>query len=219
MTKITWHNEVQYEGVPYGSRVLVCETCGSEFTSRAAHKDYKPKYCSSKCFGNRGVSQETKAKMAEAKVGLSPWNKGVHMWSEREHPRGTLGMTFTKPPITEVTRQRLSESHIGLIYPEHQQEKHWNWQGGITSENEGVRKSAKYKQWRVQVFERDNYTCQLCGVRGGSLHADHIIPFSIDKGKRLELSNGRTLCEACHKKTDTYGGKILSYEQRSDFLD
>lgn len=211
--KITWHNEKRYEGVPYSERVLVCATCGREFTSSAAHKNYKPKYCSSKCFGNRGVSKDTRRKMSEAKQGVTPWNKGVEMWKDREHPRGTLGMTFDKPPVSDETKKKLSESHKGLEYPAHQGEKHWNWQGGISSENDRVRNSGKYKRWREQVYERDDYTCQICGVRGGSLHADHIIPFSVDKEKRFDVDNGRALCEECHRQTDTYGVKALNYER------
>lgn len=29
---------------------------------------------------------------------------------------------------------------------------------------------------RHEVFRRDNYTCQYCGVRGGELTLDHVIP-------------------------------------------
>jgi len=68
-----------------------------------------------------------------------------------------------------------------------------------------VRKSKKYKQWRTEVFERDNYTCIECGEKGGYLHADHIKPFALYPESRFELSNGRTLCVDCHKATQTYG--------------
>jgi 5-methylcytosine-specific restriction endonuclease McrA len=116
---------------------------------------------------------------------------------------------------SQETREKLSLSHRGLKYPTICQEKHWNWRGGITSKNDTARKSSIYKNWRKTVFERDTYTCLICGNRGGMLHADHIIPFCRDKGKRFDLSNGRTLCATCHKKTDTYGGKMLRQLEQS----
>ena len=80
-------------------------------------------------------------------------------------------------------------------------EKNHNWAGGVTSENEKCRKSRAYIEWRKSVFERDNYTCQFCGIRGGELQADHIKPFALYPDLRLEISNGRTLCVPCHRTT------------------
>jgi len=78
------------------------------------------------------------------------------------------------------------------------------WIDGRTKENILIRNSYKYRAWRNQVFERDNWTCQICGKRGGDLEADHIKSFSLYPELRFVLSNGRTLCLNCHKKTDTY---------------
>lgn len=86
-------------------------------------------------------------------------------------------------------------------------EKNPNWQGGITPINEALRKTSEYKLWRLSVFKRDDYTCQICFKRGGKLHADHIKPFSLYPELRLAIDNGRTLCVECHLKTDTHGGK------------
>lgn len=83
--------------------------------------------------------------------------------------------------------------------------KHRNMDNGLTTANEKDRKSLAYRMWRKAVFERDHYTCVSCGVLGGSLQADHIKPFALFEELRFVLSNGRTLCFDCHKKTDTYG--------------
>ena len=86
-----------------------------------------------------------------------------------------------------------------------------NWRGGITPLVMKIRNSFEYKTWRLTVFRRDNFTCQMCGQRGGKLHADHIKPFAFFPELRLDLNNGRTLCIPCHKTTDTYLNKAKSY--------
>jgi hypothetical protein len=83
------------------------------------------------------------------------------------------------------------------------------WRGGITKEHIKIRNSTEYTNWRKKVFERDDYTCLFCKKRGGDLVADHIKPFSIFKDLRLDINNGRTLCQKCHHETETYGGRAL----------
>lgn len=63
------------------------------------------------------------------------------------------------------------------------------------------RYSIKASNWRNAVFERDDYKCQACGVRGGYLEADHCLPWAFFPDIRYELLNGRTLCRECHNKT------------------
>ena len=65
-----------------------------------------------------------------------------------------------------------------------------------------ARYSPEAKKWRGEIFKRDNWTCQICKIRGGvRLEADHIKPFAFFPKLRFELSNGRTLCRKCHDKT------------------
>ena len=61
------------------------------------------------------------------------------------------------------------------------------------------RNYAAYEYWRKQVFERDKYTCQSCGKRGGELNAHHIKPYAKYKELRTEINNGITLCLECHR--------------------
>lgn len=91
-------------------------------------------------------------------------------------------------------------------------EKNRSWKGGITSKNQKLRNSREYRQWRSSVFRSDNWTCQDCGIRGVYLNADHIKPWCYFPELRFELSNGRTLCKDCHKKTDTFGWKMQTYQ-------
>ena len=64
-----------------------------------------------------------------------------------------------------------------------------------------ARYSPEAEKWRKQVFERDDYTCRICEIRGARLEADHIKPWAYFPELRFELSNGRTLCRPCHDKT------------------
>ena len=62
------------------------------------------------------------------------------------------------------------------------------------------RECKQYRDWRESVFIRDNYTCQYCGKRGGTLNAHHIKPYSKYPNLRTDVNNGITLCERCHKE-------------------
>lgn len=84
-------------------------------------------------------------------------------------------------------------------------ERHHNWKGGWDSESQRLRKTPRYARWRTAVFERDNYTCQFCGERGGRLEADHIMQWALYPELRFDVDNGRTLCRACHRTTPTWG--------------
>lgn len=86
------------------------------------------------------------------------------------------------------------------------------WKGGVTHINQKIRTSSGYKDWRTAVFQRDDYTCQMCRDRGVTLQADHIKPFAYYPELRLVVENGRTLCVPCHRKTDSYAGKILTWQ-------
>ena len=69
------------------------------------------------------------------------------------------------------------------------------------------RKTSEYRAWRKAVFERDNYTCQICGKRGGRLNAHHIERYRNCIDRRTDVSNGITLCDKCHKKIHHLEGK------------
>ena len=67
------------------------------------------------------------------------------------------------------------------------------------------RQTREYKQWRKSVFERDNYTCQACGEKGGRLQAHHIKQWALYPKERYNVANGVTLCKKCHKKVHIKG--------------
>lgn len=93
-----------------------------------------------------------------------------------------------------------------------------NWRGGITPVRERVRKMMEYILWRSDVYTRDDFTCQLCGIRGSDLAVDHypkMFAEILDENRITSLkearecaelwnlNNGRTLCLPCHRETFT----------------
>ena len=131
----------------------------------------------------------------------------------------------SKPPRTKEHIENNAKHSRGI-------NSHW-WKGGRTELKKQIKNLSLYKEWREAVFERDNYTCQFCGKRGGiELAPDHIKPFYLildenkittqeqaKKCKELwEISNGRTLCHPCHKTTDTFGWNIYNAKRTKTIL-
>lgn len=100
------------------------------------------------------------------------------------------------------------------------------WRGGRTEWRRALDTCQETRDWRRAVFKRDGFSCQHCGdATSGQLQADHIVPrsyllkhYSVKSLKQAlktpqlwDVSNGRTLCVSCHKKTATWGEKAKHY--------
>jgi hypothetical protein len=70
--------------------------------------------------------------------------------------------------------------------------------GKVRGGSGSQRNMPDYIEWRKAVYERDNYTCQECGHKGGKLNAHHIKPWFSHPDLRFDVANGVTLCEDCH---------------------
>ena len=167
--------------------------------------------------GNKGkkVSEETRRKLSEANKGQISWSKGRKgLYIMSNETKKKISLAHKDKKLSVETKRKIGETQ--------KREKHWNWKGGITTLSRTIRNCFKYRQWRSDIFTRDDYICVLCGIRGGILQADHYPKrfsqiFQESKVKTLEeaenyeefwnINNGRTLCKSCHKKTDTWGNK------------
>lgn len=148
--------------------------------------------------------------------GQIAWNKGVP-FSEESKKKMSLAHTL-KPQSYWLGKKRPDMSKMfSELNRKTKGANHWNWRGGINPVNDTIRKSKRYKVWRKSVFERDDYTCQNCFVRGGKLNADHIKPFAFFEELRFDVNNGRTLCMSCHQATETYGRRAYKYVTANSF--
>lgn len=113
---------------------------------------------------------------------------------------GTVGPMIGRKHKSESNLKN-KIAHLGKLGP-----LSGNWRGGIYPKNLLIRRSQKYKEWVQQVYRRDDYTCQDCDEKGGSLNAHHIVPFrecrEYWKEGIFDVDNGLTLCKGCHQKVE-----------------
>jgi len=158
------------------------------------------------------------AKRSEVKIKISLKRKGNSgrlglLHSEKTKKRISEAHKGKKKPwagkfITDEGRRKISENMKG--------ERNRLWKGGVSSLYAKIRNLFEYRQWRSDIFRRDDFTCQICGIRGGCLEVDHYpqmrseiikeyniksIEDALACGELWNINNGRTLCKYCHDKT------------------
>lgn len=79
--------------------------------------------------------------------------------------------------------------------------RHWGYQKGP---------AYGYKNNHDVTLNRDNYTCQCCKTKKGTLHVHHIVYRS--NGGSDKMENLITLCEDCHKKL--HDGELKDFESK-----
>jgi hypothetical protein len=153
-------------------------------------------------------TEETKKKISQSN---RRWNKGLTKevddrlrkqsdtlskhWQNTPHPKGMLGKHHT-----EETKKKMSNNRKGDLNA--------HWKGGLTSEYYLHHTSPEWNNRRKECYQRDNYTCRICGKKGTtdvpldalSLQSHHIIPWHISHDD--SLSNLITCCLSCHRKIE-----------------
>lgn len=110
--------------------------------------------------------------------------------------------------------------HKSAKAKERSKENHYNWKGGITSQNTKDRNSERYAVWRTTVFERDNYNCKACKLSKKEINAHHIECFHGNVELRFVVENGITLCKDCHDLFHHKFGKLNNNsKQFREFLE
>jgi 5-methylcytosine-specific restriction endonuclease McrA len=114
--------------------------------------------------------------------------------------QGGVPWLNTPATIAKISKSKKGKPNLSKGKPRY----HTRIENNKRSERKQAMTRIEYKLWRHNIFERDDYTCQMCNVKGKAIHADHIIPWSVSKELRYDINNGRTLCIECHEQTDSY---------------
>lgn len=164
---------------------------------------------------NKITPQEIRDKISFANKGHSAWNKGkklhYQVWNKgikrpeisgKNHWKWKGGeKRFPKCIDCGKKTSRINATRCHKCDSRYKsEERHWNWQGGITPKHYKIRRSEKYQQWRLLVYKRDHYTCQKCGQKHIDIVAHHIKSFVEFEKLRFKVVNGKTLCRVCHAR-------------------
>lgn len=142
----------------------------------------------------------------------------------------------TKEKISSSIKKIWESGKMKGVFPKGENH-HW-WKNGASNFCSLIENSSEYRTWRKEVFLRDGRKCTQC-KSNDRINAHHIKALSVlyqdflkqynqfspieDKEILIRLAqsykpfwdinNGLTLCEECHKKTDTFGAKCYWKEK------
>jgi len=145
-------------------------------------------------------SEETKQKISKSKKGNTKPNK-------TSFKKGQVSPNKGKTLDWMLGEKNCNFGKFGKIHPKWVEEK----KALFTKQ---IRSCFKYRQWRSDVFTRDNFTCQDCGLNKCYVEAHHIKEFAeilkeyaikkLSEAFSCEelwnINNGVTLCKKCHEK-------------------
>ncbi len=116
--------------------------------------------------------------------------------------KANLGHKRHTTSHSQSTKQQISKSRKGKTCKENNP----NWKGGITLQNK-IDRGRFAVEIRPLVFQRDDYTCQVCSTKGKFMHVDHVKSWADFEELRFDINNCRTLCRECHYKI-TFGKEM-----------
>lgn len=164
------------------------EVVGEKYRGKPLAEETKKKI--SEKHKGKQLSEETKKKISESTMGEKNHFYGKHHTDDMkkkmsEQRKGVLP--------SEETRQIWSEQRKGENNP--------NYKAHLTEEDRQAKRIQQgYADWKQEVKEQANYTCDCCGKRGnGTLHSHHLDGYDWCKERRRDLTNGVCLCEQCHR--------------------
>lgn len=92
-------------------------------------------------------------------------------------------------------------------------EEHYLWKKDRnTLKKSNKHKNTAYKEWRKNVYKRDNWKCKINnGDCEGRIEAHHILPWRDYEELRYDINNGITLCHNHHPRKRSEESRLSSY--------
>jgi len=158
---------------------------------------------------NKGITGEASHLFGNKhSLGRVPWNKGRNCANEEKqklseaHKRGPARYWLGKkrPDISKLKRGKPNEAMRGENNPK--------WKGGKSRDYKSHYNGLEYREWRRQVFERDNFTCQRCCRNQCYIEPHHIKSWTEYPELRFDVANGITLCLDCHSEVDPHRKRL-----------
>jgi len=136
------------------------------------------------------VTKKTRDKISNSTRGNKHWNWGKHL-SQKTRIKISLAHKGMKHSFKTIVKLRALKGSLNS-----------RWKGGITKEDDRLRRQWKSRDWSKKVKLRDNFICQKCMKQFGNnqLVSHHLKSWKDYPKLRFEISNGITLCKLCHLK-------------------
>lgn len=115
------------------------------------------------------------------------------------------GVVFTREHRARISRAKIGQNageknhFYGKKYA--RPEDHPSYNHSLTAEDRAERRLINgYYEWTYEVKKQAEFTCEACGDnRGGNLVSHHKEGYSMNKERRIDVTNGVCLCDTCHK--------------------
>lgn len=194
-----------------------CKQCGEEFKIKLCRKD-TAKFCSQTCSSfsrNEKIKKfclfckkEFKTVLSQVKRGKGKFCSLKCFYISRNRRIKKLCLICKKEFAVRLYRIKDGEGKYCSRKCQGKWrsinirgENHWSWKGGTYgTERHAIMRQIEYINWAKNIKERDNYTCQICGITKAFFHSNHIKKFADYPELRFNLINGITICRDCDHK-------------------